>query len=182
MTVHQGFIEQPHVNVPGHGATFGTVPIFVRFWAKVLLGDGCWEWLGCLSHGRAVLGVNGRPRMAAHVAWNLSGREIPKGLRLCHKCDNPKCVRPGHLFLGTQRENIQDARQKGRLRQHRTYRPDRSPTARLSWEQVEEIRADRFSTLAQLASRYDVCIATISNARNGKTWVENKRKLLEAAE
>lgn len=174
MTVIQGFIVQPHITVLGRGAVFGTVPLAVRFWAKVLLGDGCWEWASGLSHGRAIIGVNGRPKAAAIVSWNLANGEVPKGLKVCHECDNPKCVRPSHLFLGTQWDNIQDARRKGRLRQNRTYRPENSPTAQLTWDKVREIRANNSDTLATLAKRYGVCIAAVSNVKNGKTWIESK--------
>ena len=172
MTVFQGFIEQPHVNIPGRGATFAAVPLVERFWAKVLLGDDCWEWCGCLSHGRAVIGVNGRPRAASRVIWEMRKGPIPEGLKVCHKCDNGKCVRLGHLFLGTQWENIQDARAKGRLKRNRIYTPENSSTAVLSWNLVREIRANRVDTLMTLSRRYGVCIATISNVKNGKTWIE----------
>jgi HNH endonuclease len=179
MTVIQGFINQPHITKPGRGAEFGSVPLRERFWAKVLLGDNCWEWIGCLSHGRAVISVDQRPKAAAIVSWKFFRGEIPAGIKVCHACDNPKCVRPGHLFLGTQHQNILDAKQKGRLNKNRKYRPERASTARLNWALVRQIRADDKATLADLAKKYSVCIATVSNVRNQKTWIDSSHRLTE---
>lgn len=172
MTVLQGFIQQPHINIPGRGATFGTVPLAERFWAKVKIADGCWEWRGSLNRGRGVIAIDGQPQFAARVSWEMHNGPIPRSLKVCHHCDNPKCVRPEHLFLGTQRDNIQDARAKGRLKINRTYRPDKSATAKLSWKIVREIRTNTIDTLVVLAARYGVCIAAVGNVKNGKTWKE----------
>ena len=93
-----------------------------RFWPKVNKNDpsGCWLWTAkarLREYGSIAGVVNGqrRPLYAHRVAWELAHGEIPDGLSVLHKCDVPLCVNPDHLFLGTQKENLADARQKGRL-------------------------------------------------------------------
>jgi hypothetical protein len=86
-----------------------------RFWNKVERGDGCWEWRGAKSrfgYGRFIVGRNNR--LAHRVAWAATRGEIPVGMNVCHRCDNPSCVNPDHLFLGTQRDNVRDMHEKGR--------------------------------------------------------------------
>ena len=81
------------------------------FWRKVQRDDGCWMW----TAGRDGDGYGSYRNKRAHrVAWQLTRGPIPDGLVVCHSCDNPACVRPDHLFLGTQQDNIQDMLRKGR--------------------------------------------------------------------
>jgi len=105
------------------------VPIEDRFWAKVSKanGDACWLWTGgkyrhprtreetygCISVGSR--SDESKKMVAAHkVAWELANGPIPSGMKVCHRCDVPACVRPDHLFLGTQRDNVQDMVNKKR--------------------------------------------------------------------
>jgi hypothetical protein len=95
----------------------------VRFWSKVAKGPDCWDWVGARTapgwHGRfAVDGTRaGRTMVMAHrYSWELAYGPIPAGLSVLHSCDNPGCVRPGHLMVGTQRANIGDASRKGRMK------------------------------------------------------------------
>ncbi len=90
-----------------------------RFWSKFDRPEhGCWEWRAALhEHGYGIMGKG--PRSAglirAHrVSWLLFNGPIPDDLEVLHHCDNPKCVRPDHLFLGTQKDNIHDCISKGR--------------------------------------------------------------------
>jgi hypothetical protein len=86
-----------------------------RFWSRVLKTDNCWEWQGCPnSEGYGYVKVNKRGWLAHRFAYVLTYGPIPGGLKVRHKCDNPICVRPSHLLLGTQKDNMQDCHRRGR--------------------------------------------------------------------
>jgi hypothetical protein len=90
-----------------------------RFWNKVKKGPGCWEWKGAKNNkGYGMLQVreNGewKRRLAHRISYEISRGYIPIVKKVCHKCDNPSCVRPDHLFEGTMSENMFDKVSKGR--------------------------------------------------------------------
>lgn len=87
-----------------------------RFWARVEKTDRCWVWNGSLFSGSPYGQVkqNGKTKQVHRVSWELHFGAIPDGLCVCHKCDNPPCVRPDHLFLGTNHDNVMDSVMKGR--------------------------------------------------------------------
>jgi len=101
-----------------------------RFRAKVEVGgpDDCWVWRGALNDkpglGYGVLSRDGDLVLAHRLSWELAnGREVPAGMLVLHRCDNPPCVNPRHLYVGTYRENLLDAVRAGRLPDWREPRP-----------------------------------------------------------
>ena len=89
-----------------------------RFWEKVgkKREDDCWLWLGARHHtGYNQFDVGGKKVAAHRYSWILSFGNIPNDINVLHSCDRPSCVNPKHLFLGTQQDNVQDCKQKGRL-------------------------------------------------------------------
>jgi hypothetical protein len=96
---------------------FAPRPVVDRFWEKVQKGDGCWVWSGGLisGYGRFVV-RHGLYVRAYRFSYELANGPIPDGLFVCHRCDNPPCVNPAHLFLGTCKDNFEDMRAKGRGR------------------------------------------------------------------
>ncbi len=88
-----------------------------RFWQKARRSDGCWQWAGAIRPGgHGVAFFRGKLEGAHRVAWILTHGAIPAGMFICHNCDNPSCVNPSHLFIGTHADNMRDMRTKGRGR------------------------------------------------------------------
>jgi hypothetical protein len=142
-----------------------------RFWASVKKDPrSCWEWQGhCKSGGYGYVRWRGPQQLAHRVAWELEVGPIPEGLRVLHKCDNPPCVRPDHLFLGTQADNVADMVAKGR---GRAPRGAANANAKLSIEQVVEIRrryADgEFQTA--LAREFGVSAGAVAGIVHRRRW------------
>lgn len=87
-----------------------------NFWKKVIKSDGCWKWTAAKNEsGYGMFGIGKKKLDRAHrISWKLLRGDIPKGLFVLHKCDNPECSNPEHLFLGTNLDNVRDMISKGR--------------------------------------------------------------------
>lgn len=146
-----------------------------RFWAKVDRGDGCWTWTAARNnHDYGVLGIGDKKLVYAHrYSYELSNGPIPEGMFVCHSCDNPPCVNPTHLFLGTQTDNMQDSALKQRAAR---LTGEDGPAAKLTWEQAREIRqvyAVEDISFNRLAQRYGVNHKTVAGVIRGMTWRES---------
>lgn len=109
------------------------------FWRQVKQGDGCWLWTGARPSGRYGRFKIGGQRFAAHrFSWLISFGAIPAGSHVLHRCDDPACVRPDHLFIGTHADNMADKASKGRVV---ALSGEANANARLSDELVRDIRA-----------------------------------------
>ena len=160
----------------------------VRFWSKVQRGGKrqCWEWIGVRktdSHPYGVFYIATRRSVPAHrFSWQLHFGEIPEKMLVLHRCDNPPCVNPRHLFLGTDLDNRHDMIAKGRARHPRhtslwrqrlseATRGERHPGAKLTDAQVAEIRrlyATKRYTQTALGAQFGVCQSRISSITLGK--------------
>ena len=112
-----------------------------RFWGKVLIGDDCWDWTASRSRtGYGRFGLGNLVMLANRASWFFANGPIPPGMHVLHRCDNPGYVRPGHLFLGTQAENMADMKAKGRAKNNGCSGIS-NPNAKLTEADVLKIRA-----------------------------------------
>jgi hypothetical protein len=175
----------PHGNRP--------VPLHLRFWTKVDKSgaNGCWIWTAARSsHGYGKIGGPSRRILKAHrVAWELVHGSIPEGFLVCHHCDNPPCVNPDHLYLGTHKDNSRDMVVRGRAKRyqgppptgdrhgsrtmpHRVARGSRNGFSKLTERDAQWVWALRALgyQYAEIAAVFGVSTATVSRILRRKNW------------
>ena len=168
-------------------------PLEERFWARIprVQSDKCWEWKGARfdppwDYGMIANGTlpSGKPKMvgAHRISWELHNGPIPGGMRVCHTCDNPPCVNPAHLFLGTAKDNTQDMVKKGRCN---PAVGERGGFAKLTWEGVRELRrryATEHISHTRLARELGLAQGTVSAILRGEAWQEEGMLLVDTRE
>lgn len=157
-----------------------TKEIKERFWAKVNkeVDTDCWEWSAAKStFGYGRFKVKGKLESPHRISYELSYGKIPKGLFVCHTCDNPSCVNPDHLFSGTRSDNMKDCASKGRLpicnvNTRKQVRGEGSKQSSLTEKDVLDIRRRlaEGEKGSDLAREYKIWKTSISCIKHRKTW------------
>jgi hypothetical protein len=153
-------------------------PAEQRFWEKVNKASGyiapnmdteCWEWAGAtLPKGYGVFSPSKGERFYTHrLSWEMHHGEIPDGLLVCHHCDNRKCVRPHHLFLGTAKENTHDMIAKGR-----NSKGENHINSKMTWETVNEARRlfTDGAAVKELARQFGISYMTMKTIITNEAW------------
>jgi len=153
----------------------------VRFLSKVQKTEGCWEWQARREpFGHGSFYFQGRMVKAHRVAWMLFRGEIPEGMCVLHHCDNPPCVNPEHLYIGTKADNHADMVKRGRKRRGKGVynstnmtRGEKHPSAKLTEELVRKLRDDYYlggGSFLGLAKLYGCSYNASKSAILGLTW------------
>ncbi len=152
----------------------------LRFWSYVDKSNECWEWiLPSKRGGYGLFGMKTTKQYGAHrISWILHNQKpVPIGMLICHHCDNPSCVNPAHLFLGTYSDNNRDRHLKGRskiprLTSDKAARGERTGNAKMTDSKVLEIRGlHRFGfTGKELATNYGISGRCVGQIVHRETW------------
>ena len=147
-----------------HGADLET-----RFLHYASKGEGCWEWSGSKDvNGYGRLNIDGKPELAHRLAWRLYRHPINSDQHVLHRCDNPQCVNPKHLFLGDQAANNADARKKGRFKPGISIGEEHG-MAKLTETQVRKIRSSS-KPPQQIADQLGISRRQVRDIQAKRAW------------
>lgn len=144
------------------------IPAEERFWNSVDKSGDCWLWTAARNKaGYGLFSVRRKNTLAHRFSHQLAYGPIPDGMKICHHCDTPSCVRPSHLFCGTDADNVADKVAKGRCPQGESH-----TSAKLTEADVRQIRYDSANgaTSVSLAKRHKVLRQTISKIVRRRSW------------
>lgn len=148
--------------------------IEVRFWRRVIKSDGCWEWSGAMKEngygsfsGFVKTDRGWRSEYAHRASWLIHFGPVPVGSDVCHTCDNRKCVRPDHLWIGSRKENLNDMVLKGRSNAGAKHW-----NAKISESDVVGIKERRAKgcTVRSIAQEYEISRSQVDRICKGKRW------------
>jgi len=147
--------------------------ILNRFWKYVnkLSNNECWNWIGSLSlrGGYGQLSYKGGLLKAHKISYEIHKGIINKGLYVCHKCNNPKCCNPAHLYSGTPKNNWDDTIKTGNAHTLEVLKGENSPSSRIKYSDVLFIRKSN-KTLKELGDKFGISKTSVSNIKKNKTW------------
>lgn len=135
--------------------------------------DGCWEWVGAKnSDGYGRFGINDKLYQTHRVSYALFVGMIPDGMEVCHRCDNPACCNPAHLFLGTHKDNMTDRNNKNRQSHSTKMRGENQGRHKLTEQHIYKIREliEQGYKNVEIAKMFGVKPNTISNVKTGTQW------------
>ena len=138
-----------------------------------VLPNGCWLWTAYKDkNGYGIMNMKSKNRKVHRVVWVINNGDIPEGFFVCHKCDNPSCINPDHLFLGTPNDNVQDMMNKGRYKcGGKPHYGEKNGMSKLNEKDVLEIRGLRNKkTHKALSKQYNVSVSCIQNIMLRKSW------------
>jgi hypothetical protein len=181
-----GLCSKHYIRFRTHGDVLKTVFIVgdakARLMQHCIVNDsGCWEWQKFKLEGYGITSLDGHREQAHRASWKVHKGPIPDGIQVNHKCRNRCCINPGHLYLGTQKENMQDMYEAGRANRASG---EANGNNVLSVAAVVEIKLliKAGEKGYKIAAKYGVAPTTISAIKNGYTWRHldgTERELLE---
>lgn len=150
-----------------------------RFWSKVIISlkDECWNWqAGCRTgKGYGTMNIDGKHIDSHRLSWMMANNNynLTSTDYICHKCDNPSCVNPDHLFLGSAQLNAQDAYDKGRMKPPLSKKGHKSSSAVLSNQEVLIIRKglSNGGSVGEIAKLFNISRYKVSDIRRGKSYM-----------
>lgn len=152
---------------------------FKRFLSYVNLKsiDECWEWKGTLdTNNYGIFSMNHKLFKAHRFSYHLANNDYNENLMCCHKCDNPRCVNPNHLWQGSQKENNNDRHIKGRTKTGHLY-GENNPLSKLKESDVHFIRNNynpQIWSTRKLAKKFNVSQTKVIQILNHESWKQTK--------